>query len=744
MGFGTSSNSGKSGTSSATTQSYSGWGGREGTNAGPGGGANTGAAPSSAGKSGMSVSGNASAGAGAGKSVSVSVPSISAGKSSPSQSTSVGKSIGASINGNPSGNSYSEGNSVSSGAGAGKSVSVSVPSISRSTPSTGGIGGLFSGYSAAAPTGFMPIGGIQTATGFTAPTQTVSQPQQFTNVSLGKTSRSGVPSLDSGRFGDGMTASAQLGVPSAGVAAKAGGLFTPSTKAADFATASTIGNASKNDFSTMAAANKATKTTADMVSRVSSYLAPPVASREGLNSGPGNPSAYNNKNATMYAQLETSMSPVGAMGLDGAKSQDPLQGFYTGRTSDREGMNSGPGNPAGKMNYLEGLSSGPGNPSAYNNQGLVSTKVNVHDRIAKNEGTDGQKGYNTIFGGKQKDLSNMSLAQTAALGVAAGKFQALPGTLRDFAKATGLDMNATKFTPSVQDAFGNWTVGRRIDAASKRPGGLTVENLAVELTKEYASLAGPNGKSYYAGDGVNKAHNNWADTKDIAKNIIDINNGKFPSTVNNGAAATTQVAQKTFRDPYVSAPNYRGPTDATTTSATSPSADTNGTSANGTAAASAGTPAVAIDETGTAVPNSQTMGGKIAAGAIDVATTTAGGIPGAVVEVASQAIFGKSVGEMVVDNAGNMFTLNGNGTLTPTTEIGGAAEQKLWDDRAAAEQKAKDDEAQKIKDEAIKAAKDAVKNTTTTLAYDPASHISQYISPFDKYISPNGELSRKG
>lgn len=108
----------------------------------------------------------------------------------------------------------------------------------------------------------------------------------------------------------------------------------------------------------------------------------------------------------------------------------------------------------------------------------VTGNVDVLDAIAKAEGTFKSDGYNTSFGngkylpgGKEQNLTSMTLEQVEKLGQymrkqpgnpnssAMGRYQILTtSTMKDAAKALGLDLKTTKFNEEVQDKMAMWIV----------------------------------------------------------------------------------------------------------------------------------------------------------------------------------------------------------------------------------------------------------------------------------------------
>lgn len=123
--------------------------------------------------------------------------------------------------------------------------------------------------------------------------------------------------------------------------------------------------------------------------------------------------------------------------------------------------------------------------------------------------------YNKLVGGKNADLTNMTLAEVQALqstmigqgheSTAVGKYQIVQGTLQGLIKELGLDPNSTKFDAAMQDRLGMALMKRRgFDSYSK--GTMSKEDFLFSLSQEWAALPkDASGQSYYQGQGSNRA-----------------------------------------------------------------------------------------------------------------------------------------------------------------------------------------------------------------------------------------------
>lgn len=120
-------------------------------------------------------------------------------------------------------------------------------------------------------------------------------------------------------------------------------------------------------------------------------------------------------------------------------------------------------------------------------------------------------------------------------GSAAGKYQIIRKTLLGLVEQLGIP-GSTKFTPDVQDRLGFQLLNNRgWQAFVSRQ--VTVGAYALQLAKEWASIpvlvstqgahrVVTRGQSYYAGDGVNKAH---ADPKEFEALLASVRPGMEPA-----------------------------------------------------------------------------------------------------------------------------------------------------------------------------------------------------------------------
>jgi hypothetical protein len=178
-------------------------------------------------------------------------------------------------------------------------------------------------------------------------------------------------------------------------------------------------------------------------------------------------------------------------------------------------------------------------------------------KMRKAEGAD----YNTLSGGKTADLENMtvrdavqfsSMPWSGKLASVLGGYQFKGPTLAGIAKEMGL-LDA-KMSKAVQDKLAQGLAQQRANQATVN-GKIDVDKFAKALGQEWASFATPAGLSHYAANGVDKASLSWADTKALAKDMIDkgfVTPGGSVANLPTGSV-TTQRPQS-FVDKYLTAP----------------------------------------------------------------------------------------------------------------------------------------------------------------------------------------------
>ncbi len=123
--------------------------------------------------------------------------------------------------------------------------------------------------------------------------------------------------------------------------------------------------------------------------------------------------------------------------------------------------------------------------------------------------------YNVVYGGKEINLTGMSINQVLAWqdesvangadSSAAGKYQIIRKTMRGLVEDMGLSGNE-RFDEEMQDRMAMKLLeGRGYYKFLK--GEISETDFMLRVSKEWASMPkDANGRSYYAGDGLNKAH----------------------------------------------------------------------------------------------------------------------------------------------------------------------------------------------------------------------------------------------
>jgi len=199
-------------------------------------------------------------------------------------------------------------------------------------------------------------------------------------------------------------------------------------------------------------------------------------------------------------------------GKAGAKPGEKPKSFFDWLVTPLSGTENGLGRPgaAAAAGARVGTEKGRGGASS---GGLASSPFAA--LIARGEGD-----YNTVNRGKAhgykagtEDLAGMTIAEVLAAQKegkfkAAGRYQMIPGTLESGMKALSMS-GSEKFDKATQDRlFEGYLAGSKrpaiMDYLSGKSGDVKAAILAV--SQEWASVANPlTGKSFYAGDGVNKA-----------------------------------------------------------------------------------------------------------------------------------------------------------------------------------------------------------------------------------------------
>lgn len=123
--------------------------------------------------------------------------------------------------------------------------------------------------------------------------------------------------------------------------------------------------------------------------------------------------------------------------------------------------------------------------------------------------------YNVVYGMKpDPNLTSMSISQVLNLqrehvkngspSSAAGRYQYIQNTLRDTVKQMGLNPEKTKFNEKTQDSIAIHTL-RNIGLDNWLSGQMSDEQFLNKLAPIWAAIPTSGGKSFYSGDGLNKA-----------------------------------------------------------------------------------------------------------------------------------------------------------------------------------------------------------------------------------------------
>ena len=167
--------------------------------------------------------------------------------------------------------------------------------------------------------------------------------------------------------------------------------------------------------------------------------------------------------------------------------------------------------------------------------------------------------YNIVWGGINKvdhpprPLTQMTVGQVLNwqdsidqkyMSEASGKYQIMEDTLRGLYASAGMSLKS-KFNEDGQDRLGYALLNRR-GYQSYLAGEMSVTQFANNLAKEWASLPVVSGKkkgrSFYAGDGLNKAHIKVPAFLAAVKAARDIPVKPVPSTAKSTTLQATVVA----------------------------------------------------------------------------------------------------------------------------------------------------------------------------------------------------------
>jgi muramidase (phage lysozyme) len=170
--------------------------------------------------------------------------------------------------------------------------------------------------------------------------------------------------------------------------------------------------------------------------------------------------------------------------------------------------------------------------------------------------------YNIAYGGRRANFTEMTIDEVLqwqadnnppGLGTAAaGKYQIIRGTLRDLKEKMDLSGDEL-FDEAMQDKMAVTLMNRR-GFEEFLNGQLSTEAFMRNLSKEWASLPKDmDGSSYYAGDGINKAHTKPEDVVAALDETRSRFNNEF-SVASLGEQDAPQPAATTEQRPAVNTP----------------------------------------------------------------------------------------------------------------------------------------------------------------------------------------------
>lgn len=156
--------------------------------------------------------------------------------------------------------------------------------------------------------------------------------------------------------------------------------------------------------------------------------------------------------------------------------------------------------------------------------------------------------YDVVVGGRNANLTDMTIAEVMDMqrtmpernslnSTAVGQYQVIASTLAAAVDRLGLNPNTTMFTPAIQDMIAMDLVDQRANQAARSPTGLTPESLAAALSQEWAGLPTSSGRSYYDGVNNNAATVTYGPLAAAAQDLVD--SGLYSSPSGRSIAAAT-------------------------------------------------------------------------------------------------------------------------------------------------------------------------------------------------------------
>ena len=175
---------------------------------------------------------------------------------------------------------------------------------------------------------------------------------------------------------------------------------------------------------------------------------------------------------------------------------------------------------------------------------ITDQEKSLLNLIAKGESSAGVDPYTSLWPGTseasliQMTCSEVQRFQTQRItqgfkSTACGRYQFIKKTLTEAIKVSGVDPLTTCYTPDVQDYLILSILKQYRKLDQWIAGTYTTDKFMIKLSQEFASMPVPyqmkgqsrtvnKGQSYYAGDGLNKAHH---DPDSLFQQLNDILNG---------------------------------------------------------------------------------------------------------------------------------------------------------------------------------------------------------------------------
>ena len=175
---------------------------------------------------------------------------------------------------------------------------------------------------------------------------------------------------------------------------------------------------------------------------------------------------------------------------------------------------------------------------------ITDQEKSLLNLIAKGESSAGVDPYTSLWPGtSEPSLIQMTCSEVQRFqqqridqgykSTACGRYQFIKKTLREAIRVSGIDPLTTRYTPDVQDYLILSILKQYRKLDDWIAGSYPTDKFMIKLSQEFASIPVPyqlkgqsrtvnKGQSYYAGDGLNKAHH---DPDTLFQQLNDILNG---------------------------------------------------------------------------------------------------------------------------------------------------------------------------------------------------------------------------